>query len=214
MAGLPVTDLEGMRGKVLDWADRTDLADSLYDDFINIAIDKANRFLRLEDRVVIPTLPVTDGQVNVPDSYLETKNIFVEANDRKWALERKSDAEVQALKNRPYGYTTWDTYQGYPSYFARSGSVFNLAPNEASIDEVELAYWAEVEALVDNTDTNWLITDATTAILYGSLVELSNYIMDEEAAAQWDAKFAAELQLLQTQSDEEKWSGNTISISL
>lgn len=208
MSGLSVQNLSEMRTKLKAWADRGDISDSVFNDFINISIEKANRFLRLEERVVESSRPVVDGNFSLPDDYMETKNLYVTVGDETLALERKTDAFVQANQSVPYGYSLV-----YPRWFAREGSTINIAPSSSSVENVRLTYWPTLEALTTDTSTNWMITDASVAVLYGALSEVGNYIMDEDMVAKWDSKFAMELQSIQEQSDKEKWSGNTLAVS-
>lgn len=213
MAGLSVADLQGMRTKVKDWADRNDLDDSLYDDFINIAIAKANRVLRLEERVTKIVLSVSDGRFNLPADYIETKNVFVDVAGKRWALERKTDAFTQSIQSIDFNwYPTDHGSYSYPKYFAREGSSMNIGPNPETVDTVDLYYWAKTQPLITDGATNWMIQDAATAVLYGALSEVGNFVMDDDMMMKWKQEFELELTAMQAESDKEHWSGDTLAV--
>lgn len=205
MAGLSVTDLAGMRALVKDWADRSDLGDSIIDNFINIAVQRANRLTKVPAIEAVATIPLVNDDVPLPSDYLESKQLTVTLGGVVRHLERKDIHFVESLAS---------AVPGNPEFFARKLTNFVLAPRPQSVTEAELYYWRELDSLVDDVDTNWYITDGSTAILYGALKELGVYISDEQYAASWEGQFQNALVEIQRQYDTSEWSGDTLSVTL
>lgn len=203
MAGISVADLSGMRTLVKDWADRTDISDSVIDNFINIAVQRANRLTKIPAIESTSTISLVAGAVPLPSDYLETKQLTVTVGGVVYHLSPKSIQFVETSNSQ---------LTGTPEWFARKEGNLLLAPSSSAVSEVELYYWQELPTLTADIDTNWYVTDGTTAILYGALKELGVYIQDEEYAASWEGQFINTLNEIQSQYDKAEWSGNTLSI--
>jgi hypothetical protein len=203
MAGLISADLAAMRTHVKNWADRSDLSDSVVDSFINIAVERCNKKLKVPFIEAVATLPITDSAVALPSDYLEARQLTVTIGDVVYPLSRKDLSQVEF---------TGSQLPNFPLYFARKLQTLVIAPEPASATEAELYYWKEVDSLVADTDTNWYITDAGNAVLYASLKELGVFISDEEYAAGWEGQFITAANEIEQQYNTSEWSGSTLSV--
>ena len=199
---MAVTDLASLRTQVKDWGNRTNISDTLVDSFINTALSRANRILRLPDMEASATLVVTEGVAPVPSDYEEVIDLTIEASGSIIALERKDIRYV----------TEKSTISSTPCFFARKLTNFMLAPID-STSEAELYYYIKLDSLVNDTDTNFLITESPELLTYGALAELFLFLRDNEEAATYEAKFRSILQELQGVEDKAMWSGDTLAIS-
>tara|TARA_R110002020_G_scaffold287099_1_gene502588 strand:- start:30407 stop:31057 length:651 start_codon:yes stop_codon:yes gene_type:complete len=216
MAGLSVANLSEMRDKVKSWGDREDLSDGLIDDFINIAVQRAVRKTEASGLLTTVTLTsVLDGVFQLPSDYGRTEAVEYTYQTTKYPLERADPTLVNLVSsvdtaNAPsYFSTVFDT-----EFTPYSGDFLQIGPATAAGDTVSFSYYRELQTLSNDTDTNWYITDGTTAVLYASLKELSVYVSDDEAAASWDTQFMNALAEIQDNSDKEKWGGSPLSIKL
>jgi len=205
MAGLSASNLSDVRQLVKDWADRSDISDSVIDNFINIAGQRANRELEISPLESSATLTFTDNTLPIPSDYARAKQLKVEVGGRVVTLERKPIFEVEELSAA--------SYSGIPCFFSEKEGVFIVAPSPNGIEEATLNYYIEVDTLVNDTDTNWLVTDGTTALLYGALKELNVYVSDEETAATYQGQFVSAVDEIQTYYDESESSGSTLSVN-
>ena len=208
MAGLVASDLSDVRDLVSDWADRSDISDSVIDNFINIAMQRANRVHKIPDLEI--SVDINFSGVNLPlptgagVEFLSTKRLSVSTGSGTFTLEPKDLKFVEAINGRGS--------QGIPCFFFRSGSNLVVAPTPSGVTEATLQYYVEFDSLTADTDTNWYVTDGTTALLYGALKELSVYIGDEEQALLWEQQFQAAVVEIQDTYDQAEWSGDTLSI--
>lgn len=190
--------------RVEAWSNRKDISDSLYTDFINIALSRILRTVRLPIMEAVSSITVdSDGSAEIPRDYLEAIDLRVTASGRTRSLERKDIAFVEEVASES---------TGVPCYFARRGTKFYLAPMPQDVSTVQLYYYITLQPLVQSTDTNWFIADAPELLLYGALTELALYVKDEIAAAQWEAKFRAHAVEVQRLADDAQWSGSALSI--
>lgn len=197
--------LADLRTRVQSWSNRGDISDTLYNDFINIALARVLRNIRLPIMESSATITLeTDGSALLPRDYLEAIDLRVTVSGTTYSLERKDISEVQEIASN---------FTGYPKYFARRGTSLYLAPAPDGVTEVDLYYYITLQPLVQDTDTNWFVADAPELLLYGALSEIALYVRDEIGAAQWEAKFQAHGAELQQLADKAQWSGGTLSVS-
>lgn len=202
---MAVQTLSDLRERVKSWANRKDLSDTLIDDFINVALARSNRILRIPvlEGVIDITLD-SDGNADVPRDYVEAKMLKVTSGSIDVTLERKDLHFVEETKSKQ---------TGVPLYFSRKGESFILAPKPADITTATLYYYIVLNSLSADSDTNWFVTDAPELLVYGALVELFFYVKNPAAASQWEGKYRGSLQELQHMADESDWSGKTLAVT-
>ena len=88
-------------------------------------------------------------------------------------------------------YTPASTTTALPKYYAEfDQSSFILAPAPNSNYNFELHYFYRPTSLTATaTGTTWLSTNATNALLYGSLVEANTYLKTFETTPVYEARF-------------------------
>ncbi len=78
-----------------------------------------------------------------------------------------------------------DATAGQPSHFTEEGENFVFGPAPDGAYDGRCLYYAKFSPLVDNADTNWLLTNAPAVYLQGTLLEAYRYTrtMDQAMAA-------------------------------
>ena len=200
------TNRAGIRNSLKQWSQRRNIPDEVLNDFIELALSKANRALRIPPLEAVSSIPFdTNGYLALPSNFIEVKQLRVTLNDKNIILERKHIDEVDYLAGR---------LEGDPCYFGRFGNYFRVAPYDSSITDATLYYWYAIPPMPDDTTTNWFTQYAPEVLLYGALQELADYTKDGERSAQWAAKFNEAISILQAMEDRAAWSGSTIGIRL
>lgn len=196
-----------LRTALKQWSQRQNIPDSVLDDFVNIAVTRAVRQLRIPPMEKSFDLAVdASGYFTIPSDFLEVKEVVSVRNNQNIILERKSIHEVDHMNNQS---------PGCPRFFGRYKGTFRIGPYDAATnDTVAFYYYATMAPLVGDADCNWLSSNSGDLVLYGALAELSSYTRDDEGEARWNAKFNQELALLQGIEDRSAWQGGTIGISL
>jgi len=199
---MAVNNLGELRALVKDWANRKDIPDTIYNSFINLAQDRANRVLRIPVlEKVSATLPIVNGTIILPSDYLEAKALTITVAGRTMDLQRK---------DLPYVLSK-ELDSGHARYFAREANKFILGPH-GNVITAKLSYYYVASDLVNDADTNWFVEYGTDLLLYGALAELALYTKNTEEAQMFESKFrgaAAEIENMAMQAES---SGSTLGI--
>ena len=206
-------DLGTMRASVKQWSQRQNIPDAVINDFINIAVTRATRSLRIPPmEKSLSVLVDAGGYFIIPPDFIEVIEVISLRTNNNIILERKAIHEVDYMNNQS---------PGCPKFFARFKDTFRIGPYDSPAftvgvdqDTVEFYYFATFGALIDDLDCNWLISNAGDMVLYGAMSELASYTRDDEGEQRWTTKFAQELALLQGITDRSEWRGSTLGISL
>ena len=206
-------DLGTMRASIKQWSQRKSIPDAVLNDFINIAVTRATRALRIPPmEKSVTQLVDASGYFDIPSDFIEVIEVVSVRSDQNIILERKAIHEVDYMNNLS---------PARPKFFGRYKGSFRVGPYDSPAftvgvdqDTVDMYYYATFAALIDDTDCNWLISNAGDLILYGAMSELSSYTRDDEGEQRWTAKYSQEVQLLQGIEDRSAWQGGTLGISL
>lgn len=79
---------------------------------------------------------------------------------------------------------------GQPQYFSIFGNEIELAPTPDAAYTIEMIYRANLPALASNS-TNWLLTLAPDAYLYGALLESAPYLKEDSRIQTWALGYKA-----------------------
>lgn len=107
-----------------------------------------------------------------------------------------------------------DQATAQPQKFAVVGSNIHLRPVPDGVYTLKLFYYQSITPLSDSVSTNWLLEDAPDLYLYGSCLELSPYLGDDERIQVWKGAFDEGVRLLTEDNDTAKWSGVLVQAAL
>ncbi len=171
-------------------------------DFVTLAEAYINRALRVRQMETVSTFTTTDGSTNLPDDYLAWKRLtwigdsYVTVDYQNPNVFNKLMPLVEA---------------GVPSFFTIEGS--NIIIRDTDDDtSFELLYFAKVPALVDDTDSNWLLLAYPDLYLAASMVEANAFLMNPDAAGQWAQKRDAIIEQAMSLSERTKGPSRMIPI--
>ena len=194
-------DYSGLQTHFANYLHRNDLSGQL-DTFISMVQAKLNRQIETLDLDVATTL-TTDGTslVDLPTDFLELKSIRVASNGGYRTLEQKSMIQMaQVLES--YGGT-----EDVPYYYARYGGKLEIAPTPETGTEILIVYKAALEAFVNSTDTDFILTKYPEAYIYGVMHEAALYTRDEAKIGFWGGYFSAVISDINEQGKQAEWSG-------
>ena len=92
------------------------------------------------------------------------------------------------------------------------GQELKLRPIPDSSDTLEIIYIGSLTALSDSSLTNDMLTRHPDAYLMGSLVEAYQYLMDDQRASLYDAKFSRIIE--EIRKDEQRAHYGTGSLQI
>jgi len=189
---------------VANWLDRDDLTLRI-PEFIALAEAKFNRTLRLRSMEAKYTANTVAGQRNLalPTGYIQMRNFQVNTSP----LTTLSYVTPE-IYDRLWGGST----QGTPKFYTILADEISLGPIPASVQEVEMLFYKNFENLSSTVATNWLITNAPDAYLYGAMMQAEPFIMNDERVALWGASLSKAIQELQEQDNKDRHSGSALRI--
>lgn len=189
-----------LRAHMIALLNRTDLSADLANTFIEQAVARITRLLRIPSMEKVQTYDVTNdvtgvSSINLPNDMIEPQEIYSEGR----ALLRLPLHEmVEAQKSNQ---------QGTPRFFARVQGTYLLHP-KPSQGTVVLNYYAAFDALPSDSSTNTLTTLVPDLLIYTALSYASDYFLDERGG-QFEAKASSFLSEIQAQADASEQSGGS-----
>lgn len=102
---------------------------------------------------------------------------------------------------------------GQPAKFAIVGSSFYVRPIPQG-GTAKLFYYQDLVSLSDAAPSNWLLTACPNVYLYGSCLELTPYLRDDERIQLWKGAFDESIALLTGDDDATKWNGVLVQSAL
>lgn len=180
-------NLGELKTLVADYMHRTNL-DSKIPGFIQMATERIGRNLRSQENTttLFPYDPSTDGAL--PVDYRGMKEISYLTGERRIQL-RGANVDVMSM----YAQT------GVGSQFYKvNGLYIDIVPFLSR--DYRLIYYNAPAALVDDEDTNAILTAYPYLYVYGALVEAMFYIRDFQAREGAIATFASEIDELNMMS--------------
>ena len=197
---MSITTYATLQSAIADFLNREDLTASI-PTFISLAeADMARRVRhwKMEARLVVSY----DAQFeDIPSDWVETISLYLTDSDGPHQLDLISRADMMDRR-----YVSADT-GGRPSFYAMSGGQFELYPTPDEAYPGELLYIQTIPALADDNTSNWLLTTAPDAYLYGALVHTAPYLKDDARIQVWAALYQSAIDSLNAASKKSKNSG-------
>lgn len=154
--------------------------------FIQLFEAKMNRNLfvrQMETRaqaITDPALTIEPEFVALPSDFQTMRRIRMTSDTRKTPLEYITPTQMDEFRAQRA-----DT-EGRPRFFTIFGNEIELFPTPGIAVTLEMIYRANLPSLNSNA-SNWLLTLAPDAYLYGSLMESAPYIKEDNRIAVWGA---------------------------
>ena len=203
---LTTTNRGGIITSLKQWSQRKNIPDDVLSDFVEIALSRATRALRIPPLEEYQLLPITEaGYAELPSDFQEAKEVYVQIEGKNVILERKYISEIDWNAN----------LTGDPCFFGRFGNALRIAPWQGGADQYLHLYYYKIIPPMTTPDTeNWFTLYAPEVLLYGALAEMCNYTRDMDGIVMWSGKFTEAVNILQSVEDRAEWRGSTVSVSL
>lgn len=158
-----------LKAAIASWISRTDLTASI-PDYITLYEADANRRIRIRQNTYTTQLTLTSGSssVTLPTGFLED----IELNYADTA-ETLTEAPFDLLDREQ----TTDSTAKRPAYFAIDSGTIIFETEADQNYTLNLRYYKQWDIATDTT--NWLLTNAPDAYLFGSLAEAALQTRDD-----------------------------------
>jgi hypothetical protein len=156
--------------------------------FVQLSEAKFNRTLfvrQMEERstALVDTTSTEPEFISLPSDFQSMRRIRLSSVTGKPRLEFLSGAQIDEFRYSE------SNVAAQPRYFTIIGSEIELLPTPNDAYTIEMVYRKNVPDLATNS-TNWLLTLAPDAYLYGALLEASPYLKNDQRIQVWAAGFS------------------------
>lgn len=194
-----------------NWLARDDLT-LRYPEFIALFEAKLNRTLfhpRMETRttLTVNTLAAAPEFLDLPTDFQTIRMVRLPDEVGKPRLQFMTQTQMD-----DYRYSI-DNVAGVPVYFTIVDDQIELAPTPNQDYDVEVLYRANIPPLEANS-TNWLLTLAPDAYLYGMLLEASAYNPEDPRITVWATGLQTVMEQLNTLAERQSFDSGPTTISL
>lgn len=158
-----------LQSLVASYMHRTDLTDDI-PGFIELARARINRDMRVRENIIEAKETPTINPRPLPDDFLEMRDIYTLPSSRRVTLTLVGRKQLNGAQ------TALDATQR-PIFYSIDGTQIETQPGGISL-EFTLLYYAAVDELVADDDTNALMSVYPMTWLYASLIEGHTFTQD------------------------------------
>ena len=144
---------------------------------------------------------VSSGSITIPTGYLETIRLTITVGGKNKAL-----AYMPVVESAYY-----ETETSEASFFTVVNGAIKVGGSGGGTGYVH-DYYKALDALSDAAPTNWLITNAPNAYLYGTLIEAMPFIGRDERLNTWYRMFAAAINGLNSQDKRDSYARGALQV--
>jgi hypothetical protein len=188
-----ITNYATLQAALAGWLARADLTDRIQE-FIQLAEARFNRDLRVSEMQTTLQGTVSSGQIQLPADCRRVQSVRVAIG-----------SYYQEIEPLPAEYLA-DTVptMGFPFGYVHVDGILNLVGGTGS-QAFKVTYFQRIPALDSTNTTNWLLTREPGLYLYGSLIEASPYLKDDERTLVWAQQYQSILSGMQGEDDEVRF---------
>jgi hypothetical protein len=156
--------------------------------FVQLSEAKFNRTLfvrQMEERstALVDTTSDEPEFISLPSDFQSMRRIRLSSVTGKPCLAFRTGTQMDEIRFSTANST------GRPQFFTVIGTEIELLPTPDQNYTIEMTYRKNVPGLQANS-TNWLLTLAPDAYLYGALLEASPYLKNDQRIQVWAAGFS------------------------
>ena len=191
---MSTTTYSELKASIGNWLNRDDLT-AVIPDFIVLAEQQMARDIRhwRQEKRVETTL--NDRYEYLPNDFLALIELRTD-NNRRLTMIPTAKAHEQKTSGPPQHYRlTADQIEFFP------------APDASSTTTLSMQYYAIIPALSDADPSNWVLTYAADAYLYGALMHSAPYLLDDRRVAIWAGLYQSAIEGLRRDNDGAKYGG-------
>ena len=170
-------------------------------DFIALAEADMNRRLYIranEDS----TTGALSGSLTLPTDFLRAKRVAVEVSGKYRDLEYVPPESIS-----DYGHS------GSPHFYTLLGEQIQFDPSPDGSYTYLLRYYKRFTPLSNASPTNWLLTNAPDAYLYGALAHSAPFVGQDSRVGLWIAAYDRAIEQIKTADKMDRY-GPSLSVRL
>lgn len=179
---------------------RSDVPSYVYD----LTTSGLNRDLRLLEMQCVTTIYTSGGEADLPSDFLEIESVYINSGGSRTRLLPVTELSQSVHHDS----------SGRPYYYAVHKDTLTLMPVPDDNYEIEMRYYAKLDALSADADTNDVMASYPGLYLYAALTHAAVWAQDDEGAQRYNAAYLAEKQLVEAADKGRRNSGPIIQRSI
>lgn len=159
----------GIRNSIKELLARNDTTDAKIDSFIDMAVARIQRNLRvpsMEKAYITVTTVDNPGTIILPNDFLKLRHLYI------------SNAPIEYVDVSSF-MRTQDAPGNTPRIYTRIQGSLLLKPTPPAGITITLIYYGEIPDLVADTDTNFVTELAPDLLIYTALMFAADYYIDD-----------------------------------
>lgn len=181
----------GLQASLKKWLNRSDL-DAVIPDFITLAEERLSRLLRVRQmEVSLDETAISSNTITVPTGTVGVKTMWVVGYETTPLKAQGFDFLKSRGTSDIARYYAW---QGDTFYFDGSGTVTGVL-------------YQRIPALSEDNTTNWVLSEAPSAYLFGALQEAFDYTRDDVERDRWGVRLERAIDELNRAEMRDLYSG-------
>jgi hypothetical protein len=176
-----MTDFAILKADVADYMARDDLTSAI-PTFVRLAESRIRDKVRVRDMETTADLAISSQSTALPAGFLGLRRLIMDSTTYR-AMEYIPPDSAWRNRNLMTG--------GNPEKYTIEGNNLVVFPGPGSAIDAKITYFKAYDALSEDADTNWLLTNAYDVYLYSTMAEAKSYIEDDEQAAKYLNQFNA-----------------------
>ena len=212
---MAINNLSSLQLALADWVARTDLTNSVLNNFIDVAENEILHGLFDDSgRVIVPglrvkamqvrnaTFPLTGEYTTLPTDFLGVRSVQLVGNPNV-----PLDFVTPSVFN-----ATWlsTNNTSTPQAYSIIGDQLRVGPGASASSVLDIIYYEQPDNLVA-IGTNWLCTKYPHAYLYGALRHLAIYVGMDSRLAFFQSAFITTLAAIHAQEKSTEFSGTALT---
>jgi hypothetical protein len=190
-----------IREQVKALMNRNDLTDDVANSFIDQALSRIQRTLRIapmEKQEVLTSNDVGDNVITLPSDFLSMKYLWSDTT----MLEYKDFASFLAIQQST----------GEPNYYTRVRGGLLVKPTPPVGTVINMVYYGEFDDLPSDTSENTLTNVAPDLLIYGALTFAADYFVDDRKQI-FEERYADIYGQVEEQSRMVEWDQATMQVA-
>ncbi len=175
---MAITNYGELKTAVANWSSRDD-EDSRIPEFISLTEDTIGRELRVRAMETTTDLTVISQETALPTGFVQQRRLFRDNDAMRLEYHPPEDFWIRNAKSET----------GTPKLYTIEGDNLVVAPAPDTSQTFKLLYFKTFDALSDDADTNWVLTNARGLYLFGTLLEQAMFHEDEVGALKWSIRW-------------------------
>lgn len=196
-----------LKVSVADYLNRSNIT-SRIPNFITLAEGRLNRDIRARVNYVRSETTTTSGQAfyNLPSDLIELRNVTYDTASNSYALAYVSPESA----SREYGSYS----NGSPKAYSNLGKNIKICPTPDGSYTVGINYYQKLTPLSDSNLTNNILTEFPNLYLYGSCLEGSIYLDDNDQVKRFAELYSSGLGDVKAAEEAARYSGTVLTMTV